>query len=287
VVPLPPSVPADGGTVVQLHVPEPSAFPSPEGAATPPDAGGPTPSQLRRLDPMDVRREYLRSRASELAASLPAFASHGDVPVPGELEPPERDPENPFGDFFGDGPSAWLEDEDSSEEHSDQARVAGTLLVLATAAMFSAAWGVFGVALWRGAGGAEAGGFILLGLLCWIWYLAMPRAQQHRAMLRLHERLRNTIERRAERVSSKTGSQLQLRRERERYRAMRDERSRRVAALGEAAYRAHRTTSLPDDLHVAAQRVLIIEREMLLQDHRLQQLASGAQQAATPPAEGQ
>jgi hypothetical protein len=86
-----------------------------------------------------------------------------------------------------------------------------------------------------------------------------------------------------------------LRRERDRYRAMRDERTRRVNALGEASYRSFRSGQLPPDLHPGAQKVLVMEQQMLLQDHRIEQLArpreepapDGADAAADPPDGGQ
>ena len=78
---------------------------------------------------------------------------------------------------------------------------------------------------------------------------------------------------------------------------MRDERTRRITALGESAYRAFRHGSLPADLQPGAQRVLAIERQMLSQDQRIHQLVhereagriagnSGDGHAGTDPASG-
>lgn len=256
--------------------------PDPAVAAEPPPrrAGPEPPSSVSPIrpagvDPVAARSDYVRSRAAELAASLPAYESHGPTPTPDELTPPARDPDNPFGDFFGDGPSAWLEDEDEDGAAGlapGEPRFAGTMLASGALAMLAAGWAVWGVAMYRGAGGAEAGGFVLIALLLWIWYLSMPRAQQHRFMLRWHERVRGRVEQRTVRLRARTEMQLSMRRERDRYRAMRDERSRRVAALGEDAYRAFRQGRLAPELQAGAQRVLAIERQMLMQDQHIHEL---------------
>lgn len=195
------------------------------------------------------------------------------TPIRGEIDahdltPPPTVDTNPFGDFFSDGPSAWLEDEE--EELASGVRLAGSSLVVGSAAMAIAAWVVWGHAMYQGAGGAEAGGFVLLSMVAWIWYLSMPREQQHAPLLRLHAGLRDRVERRVLPIRSRTEGQLAMRRERDRYRAMRDERTRRIDSLGESAYRAFRTGTLPVELHPPAQRVLAMERQMLVQDHRIQ-----------------
>jgi hypothetical protein len=228
---------------------------------------------------------------AELQGSLPAFGSHGPVPMPDELVPPPRVEDNPFGDFFADGPSAWLVDDEDSEDEVpiDTPRVAGTLLAGGAILMLVAAWGVWGHAMYQGAGGAEAGGFLLLAGLLWVWYLSLPRAKQHAAMLRWHQRVQHLVERRVEPLRERTEGSLQMRRERDRYRAMADERARRVAALGEGAYRRFRQGALDAELQAGAQRVMAIERQMLVQDqriHALQQERAARTDAAADPSGG-
>ncbi|MCW2956214.1 MAG: hypothetical protein JWO69_1083 [Thermoleophilia bacterium] len=217
-------------------------------------------------------------------------------PTPVQRQPPTTDRDNPFGDFFADGPSAWLEDADEDSEEdvpTDRVRIVGTMLALGAALMFVAAWAVWVRAMVRGSGGAEAGGFILLGSLFWIWYLALPRAKQHRALLRLHTRIASLVDRRVTPLRTRTEGQLALRRERDRYRALRDERNRRIAALGEGAYRAFRMGRLPVEMQGQAQRVMAMERQMLVQDHRIKSIVEraesgdGADPAASDPAGGQ
>lgn len=249
-----------------------------------PEPAGPTPLHPVPAQPPPPDAEVLRA-AAEVAAAPAAFASHGPLPQPHELVPPPTVDDNPFGDFFSDGPSAWLED-DPDEVEIDQPRVVGTMLAAGAITMAIAAWAVWGVAIWRGAGGAEAGGFILLAMLLWIWYLSMPRAQQHAFLLRRHAGTQRFVDRRVTPLRERTEGQLSMRRERDRYRAMRDERSRRVNALGEGAYRSFRHGALPAELHAGAQRVLAIERQMLLQDQRIHQLDQ-ERRGAGRPAEGQ
>lgn len=222
--------------------------------------------------------------------------------APGAVQPPEpapvprMDPDNPFGNFFDDGPSAWLADDDDDDPHDGQPRVVGTMLAAAAICMLLVAWVVWARAMYLGAGGAEAGGFVLLSMLMWIWYLSLPREQQHRSLLRRHEAIAAVVDRRAAPLRTRTEGQFAMRRERDRYRAMRDERTRRVTALGEASYRSFRRGGeLPPELHPGAQRVLAMEQQMLLQDHRIEQLARpprpadgpGADTAPKPPRDGQ
>jgi hypothetical protein len=218
--------------------------------------------------------EELRARAAEVAAQLEPFGSHGPVPQPHELIPPPVVNDNPFGDFFSDGPSAWLEDEHEDEDRVpiDRPRILGTLLAAGAVTMAIAAWAVWGVAMYRGEAGAEAGGFILLAMLLWVWYLSLPREKQHAFMLRRHNAMRGLVDRRSRTLRERTEGAMTMRRERERYRAMRDERTRRVNALGEGAYRAFRQGTLPADLHTGAQRELAMERQMLQQDQRIHAL---------------
>lgn len=263
-----------------------------------PQPAGPIPLHPR-VAPPDI--DALRARVAAVEGALPPFASHGPLPSPEELQPPERVQDNPFGDFFADGPSAWLEDDDTEDQVPiDRPRLLGTLVALLAILMASAAWGVWGLAMYRGAGGAEAGGFVLLSMLLWVWYLSMPRRRQHAFLLRRHEQVRRLVDRRVVPLRERTEGQLAMRRERDRYRAMRDERTRRVSALGEGAYRAFRQGALPEDLLPGAQRVMAIERQMLVQDQRIRAMErdrapgkgpsdgqSGADPAGPAPGGGQ
>lgn len=224
---------------------------------------------------------------------------HGIVPRPDQLVPPERDPDNPYGDFFSDGPSAWLEDTDEdSDVPLDRPRIVGTLLACCAIGTMLGAWVVWGIAMYRGFGGAEAAPLLLVSMLCWLRYLALPRSRQHAFLLRRHAGLQRLVERRTSPLRERTEGTLSMRRERTRYRSMRDERTRRVAALGEAAYREFRQGRLPQALHQGAQRVLAMERQMLIQDHRIQMLQlerqrskqggqRGAEGASPPRGSGQ
>lgn len=225
--------------------------------------------------PEQLQAEELRRRAAdmqaELQAQLPAFGSHGPIPQPSELTPPPTVDDNPFGDFFADGPTAWLVDDDAHEDEIELAtpRIAGTMLALGAILMLVAAWTIWGIGMYRGAGGAEAGGFIMLAIILWASYLSLGREKQHAAMLRWHHRVRGLVDRRVDPLRERTEGQMQLRRERDRYRAMADERARRINSLGEAAYRQFRQGTLAPDLQVGAQRVLAMERQMLVQDQRI------------------
>jgi hypothetical protein len=241
---------------------------------TQPTPAGPTPLRPGQPQATASEVEEIRARAARIAAQLPAadqpYASHGPLPAQEELVPPPRVGDNPFGDFFSDGPSAWLEDEDDEETIPlDRPRILGTLLAFGAIAMLVAAWAVWAHAMYQGAGGAEAGGFILLAILLWVWNLSLPRPKQHAWMLRRHEGVRRLVERRANPLRERTEGSLTMRREKSRYRAMRDERTRRINSLGEGAYRAFRRGQLPADLHAPAQRVMAIERQMLQQDQRI------------------
>jgi hypothetical protein len=88
-------------------------------------------------------------------------------------------------------------------------------------------------------------------------------------MLRRHTRIQRLVDRRATPLRERTEGSMTMRREKGRYRAMRDERTRRVTALGESAYRSFRRGTLPAELHDGAQRVMAIERQMLSQDQRI------------------
>ncbi len=273
-------IPADRGAIAPnpragdydgvTELPQPAST-APPAAAQPPEPPltPPTPIRPPEAEPVYSEIEALRQRAAELEAALPAFGSHGPLPQQHELVPPPRVDDNPFGDFFGDGASAWLEDDDDDSPEITQPRVVGTMLAAGAVTMLLAAWAVWGVAMYRGAGGAESGGFLLLSMLLWIWYLSMPREQQHTWMLKRHVRVQRLVERRVSPIKQRTEGHVTMRSEKGRYRAMRDERTRRVNALGESAYRSFRQGTLQNDLHAGAQRVLAMERQMLSQDQRI------------------
>lgn len=248
------------------------AAPVPDGSTATTEGNAPTLVSVDAPPTGDV--VYLADRQPDPAplAPNPHAATYDQTPV-APSDAPREVSDNPFGNFFGDGPSAWLED-DFDDEYGNQPRMVGTLLAAASIALLVCAWVIWGAAMYQGAGGAESGGFVLLSLICWVVYLSLPKQQQHRRMLTAHDRVTRFVERRINPVRSRTEGQLRVRRERGRYRSMRDERTRRVTALGEAAYRGFRHGTLPVDLHPAAQRVLAMEQQMMLQDHRLHELTS-------------
>jgi hypothetical protein len=174
-------------------------------------------------------------------------------------------PDRPAAD--GTGLPSWFDHEER------EPRVVGTLIALA--AIASLLGGLVWYALVLEAnegGGAEAGGLVLVAALLWVLYLSLPTEQHHRALLRRHERFSDRMDRFVNPLRAGTERRLTLRRERDRFRAMRDERSRRVGELGEAAYRAFRQGALDPSLAPSAQRVMAIEQQMLMQDQRLQGL---------------
>lgn len=274
------------GDVVYLsdhQAPAQPLAPNPHAAAYDPNV---PPTPVAPAQPVDE----LAALAAAQASATPAPMTLSPLPAPEDA--PVVVGDNPFGNFFGDGPSAWLEDDLDDDEFGDEPRMVGTLLAAAAITLMISAWVIWGAAMYEGAGGAEAGGFVLLSLIVWVVYLSLPKQQQHRRMLRSHERVSAIIERRVNPLRSRTEGQLKVRRERGRYRSMRDERTRRVTALGELAYRGFRHGTLPAEMHTAAQRVLAMEQRMMLQDHRLHELArpdvnEQATEASAPPAPGQ
>lgn len=195
-------------------------------------------------------------------------------------------PDAPYGDFFADTPGDWFHaddvDADSDEPWGDGGRVLGTALASASILTLVAAWIVWAAALRSGAGGAEAGGFVLIAMILWGLYLALPVERQHRALVRGWRSLSGLIDRRMLPLRARTAVSLSRRRERERLRSMRTERSRRIATLGEASYRAFRQGELPAQAHPEARRVLAIERQMLAQEHRVTAAADTQEQEADP-----
>ncbi len=283
-----------GGAIpANPHAQDYDGVPKPMGppTAVPSEPSAVVPLHPNGVDPADPRVQELRRRAAEIEAALPPFASHGPLPQQHELVPPSRVDDNPFGDFFADGASAWLEDDEPEDDEVqlDRPRIAGTALAAGSVLMLLAAWAVWGVAMYRGSGGAEAGGFLLLSMLLWAWYLSLPRAKQHAAMLRWHVRIQRLVDRPVAPIRERTEGQLLMRRERDRYRSMRDERTRRVTALGEGAYRSFRQGTLSPELQAGAQRVLAIERQMLAQDQRIhglvQERRASGHDGADPAAE--
>ncbi|MCW2949561.1 MAG: hypothetical protein JWN41_574 [Thermoleophilia bacterium] len=205
-----------------------------------------------------------------------AFGTHGPLPLAHELVPLTPVDDNPFGDFFSDGPSAWLEDDladrDEPSVEITDVRVKGTLLAFGAISAFVLGWAWVIAAMVRGSGGAEAGGFVLLGMVFWCGYLSLDRTDQHHRLLTIDRRIAGMLDRGVQPLQTRTTGTLALRRERDRYRAMREERTRRIQALGEGAYRSFRRGKLPAELHDNAQRVLAMERQMMLQDHRIHEM---------------
>ncbi|MBC7461915.1 MAG: hypothetical protein H7287_11180 [Thermoleophilia bacterium] len=252
-------------------------------AYVPPAPAGPTPvasipEAAHSTTPLDRQPTEVDSTLADRSAWDPpeAFGSHGAVPTPAELVPLEPVDDNPFGDFFSDGPSAWLEDEvgdDDSVEHT-HTRVKGTLLALGAIAFGAVAWGWFTAAMVRGSGGAEAGGFVLVAMVLWLIYLSLDRTDQHAPLLRIDRRVASLLDRSVDPLQARTTGSIVMRRERDRYRAMRDERTRRIEALGEGAYRSFRRGQLPEELQTNAQRVLAMERQMMLQDRKIHEMVA-------------
>jgi hypothetical protein len=240
---------------------------------TPPAPAGPTP-----VAPLDRQPAEVDSTLAGRSEWDPpeAFGSHGPIPMPTELVPLTPVGDNPFGDFFSDGPSAWLEDDvddlDDDSVELTHVRVKGFLLAFVAIGMLAFAWAWVIRAMINGSGGAEAGGFVLVSMVFWIFYLSLDRSDQHHALLRVDRRVASLLDRGISPLQERTTSTLTMRRERDRYRALRDERTRRVAALGEGAYRSFRRGQLPAELAENAQRVLAMERQMMLQDHRIHEL---------------
>jgi hypothetical protein len=218
--------------------------------------------------------------------SIVTAGSHGVVPPPQQLQPPQPIRTNPFGDFFSDGPSAWLEDEDedSLDAVVHGSRLLGTLVAAAAILLLIAAWAYWGYGMYRDAGGAESAPILLVAMILWIRYLTLPRDQQHRALLVRQRAISDFVERTARPIRRRTEGTMAVRSERDRYRAMRDERQRRINALGEAAHRTFRNGQLPAELHAPAQRVLAIERQMLVQDSRIHELVVTREQRVDDPA---
>jgi hypothetical protein len=133
-------------------------------------------------------------------------------------------------------------------------------------------FGWFAAATQEQAGGAEAGAFILLSATMSCWYLSRPKSQQHAFVVHGYGRYAALIDNRIDPFRARTELGLELRRERERSGTVRKERSRRVNALGEAAYRLYRAGMLDPTLIEHAQRIELMERHMLVQDAKVNEL---------------
>ncbi len=187
----------------------------------------------------------------------------------------------PIGDFFDDDTPAvnWTFDEADREP-----RVVGTILAAASLLLLVAAFVVYGIELRSGASGALAGGVVVLAMITWISYLSLQREQQHDVLMAWHRRISDRIDRRARPFSDRTRTQLSMRRERDRFRAMRAERNRRINELGEVAYRMFRSGDASAEIVEHGRRVLAIEQQMLMQDARMADIQQPAE-VPSPPAE--
>lgn len=132
--------------------------------------------------------------------------------------------------------------------------------------------GWWGAALVRNTPPALAGGFVLLSMVAWVWYLTLPVSEQVPSISRWWNGLSARIDRRVLPLRASAGYGMVLRRERERLDHMRRERARRIGDLGEATYREFRRSGVPESLVPQAQRVIAIEQQMLLQDARVGKL---------------
>ncbi|MCW2974219.1 MAG: hypothetical protein JWN72_2492 [Thermoleophilia bacterium] len=293
-----PAPPADP-IILDAYVPPAPAGPTPvHTPVTPTPTPAPVAAPAVSAAPLDRQPTEVDSTLADRSTWDPpeAFGSHGPVPTPGELVPLEPVTDNPFGDFFSDGPSAWLEDEVDGDDDSVELthrRVKGTLLATGAIGFGAIAWGWVIAAMVRGSGGAEAGGFVLVAMVLWLIYLSLDRTDQHAPLLRIDRRVAALLDRSVDPLQARTTGSMALRRERDRYRAMRDERTRRVEALGEGAYRSFRRGQLPEELQTNAQRVLAMERQMMLQDRKIHDMVAdrdrpdaGSHGATEPSHEG-
>lgn len=146
------------------------------------------------------------------------------------------------------------------------------LILLVSTLLILIAFGWFAAATQEQAGGGEAGAFILLAATMMCWYLSRPRAQQHGFVVQGYGRYAQLIDHRVDPFRARTELGIQLRRERERSGTVRKERARRVNDLGEAAYRLYRAGMLESTLVEHAQRIELMERHMLVQDERVNEL---------------
>lgn len=153
-------------------------------------------------------------------------------------------------------------------------RPTGTVALALTIVLLAIAIGAFAAFMQRGYGQAQSGIFVLLAAFCWIWYVSMSEDQHHPSVMRQYEAFNRFVDARVEMLRRRTGLEMEMRRQRERFDTMRGERLRRIQDLGEATYRMFREGAAPPPLQSQATRVLSIEQQMLVQEQRLSQLRS-------------
>lgn len=211
-------------------------------------------------------------------------APPGTAPPAGGFITNQRGERIPVGDFFSDLPldsSGWVSELDDREP-----RVMGTMVASSSVIFMVAAVVVYALELSKGANGAVAGGFVVLSSMLWVSYLSLPRDQQHDTLLAWHRGVSDLLDRRIDPLRQRTQAQFVLRKQRDRARAIRDERGRRVSELGEVAYRQFRTGSGDPLLAEHARKVMAIEQQMLLQDARIEDLTQPTVTTTPQPAGG-
>lgn len=209
----------------------------------------------------------------------PLTGTYAPGDLPGVAAPiPVSEPN--IADSFFDGVETGAYSNWTLEPEVDrEPRIIGSMLAAAAGILLVVALVVYVLEVRRGAFGQIAGGFVLLAMIAWIIYLSLPREQQHDALVAWHARWSQRIERFVEPVRGRTKAQIDLRRERERFRSMRLERTRRITELGEAAYRQFRSGDAAPDIVEHGRRVLAIEQQMLLQDARMHEINLAGQPA--------
>ncbi len=217
----------------------------------------------------------------------PATGTYAPSESPASPTPPSSHQVDNVADSFFDraATSNWTLEPETEREP----RTAGTLLATITCLLLAVALGVYILELRRGAYGQIAGGFILLAMISWIIYLSLPRREQHDGLVNWHQRFTRRVDRAIDPIRGRTQAQINLRRERERFRSMRHERTRRITELGEAAYRQFRAGEAAPEIMEHGRRVLAIEQQMLLQDARMHELDTPGDQLSqdTPQDDGE
>ena len=266
-----PAAPESVGNVVYLPAADPSAA-SHDDAPVPPNVHA---HEYQQPPVLPLRPPGSSGMPSQPAAVEPVLDSPGagfEQNVLGEWVPA---PSGAAAD--GTGLPSWVDLDDH------EPRVVGTMIVLGALVSLVGGFTWYGFVLHANeGGGAESGGLVLLASLLWVLYLSLPTEQHHQSLIRRYERLCARMDRFVNPVRAGTERRIKLRRERDRFRAMRNERSRRVNELGEAAYRSFRAGTLDPTLSPNAQRVMAIEQQMLMQDTRLAKLKDAGTEGPPP-----
>ena len=147
---------------------------------------------------------------------------------------------------------------------SRRPRIAGNMLIGTAFCLVAVALGSYAAGL-----AAEAGGFILVAGIAFIIYLMLPPEQHHARVMVPWLRFHAWMDEHTSPIAVGVDRARSVRRERALLQAMKDERTRRINALGELFYRALRSDGYQDQIAGAADRVRRIEMQMLDQERRL------------------